>query len=98
MKKQQILEELLQNESVKKIQADVGNRKETLVHQLHFITSDDLVQEAYRWANSLFVAAKSGDSRPERMDYRDSILLTHPEGFTIRAYYPSGFIEYCNIP
>lgn len=94
MIKHEVIDELLENKSIKKLADSIYKHEEVSVYQLQFPSVKELQKEAYQWAYSLFNNCESGDPRPEPIKHKNRLVLQHPEGFRIRTYYASGYIEY----
>lgn len=97
MAKHPVLNELLDSPEIRVIADEINERGEVPVHRLQFPDVAQLRKEAYRWAHSLFTACKNRDPRPEPVEHQNRLVLQHPEGFRIRTYYASGYIEFRNL-
>lgn len=97
MAKHPVLDELLESPAIRAIADEVSERREVPIHRLQFPDVDQLRKEAYRWAHSLFTDCKNGDSRPEPVEHQNRLVLQHPEGFRVRTYYASGYMEFRNL-
>ena len=97
MTEHSLFHELLEDERVISLSRYINEQKQVNIHQLKFPEIPELKKEAYAWAKSLFANTKSGDTRPEPNEYQDRLVLRHPDGFRIRTYYASGYLEYHNL-
>jgi hypothetical protein len=92
-----LLDEFLESPSSQSAIALVSDCKRLPVYQLHFPDSSDVQKEAIRWAQSLFADCRYQDSRPETTQHENRLVLHHPDGHRVRAYYASGCTEYRHL-
>jgi hypothetical protein len=75
----------------------ISDCKHLPVYKLHFPDSSDIQKEAHRWSQNLFVGCRHQDSRPEITKHENRLVLHHPDGHRVRAYYASGCTEYRHL-
>jgi hypothetical protein len=92
-----LLDEFLESPVTQSALALVSDCKELPIYQLHFPDSSNVQKEAHRWAQSLFVDCRHQDSRPETTQHDNRLVLHHPDGHRVRAYYASGCTEYRHL-
>ncbi len=97
MVKHTVLNELLETPEIKSIVNKIKEIEKAPVYRLQFPDEDQLIEEAYRWAHCLFADCKNRDPRPEPIKHENRLVLKHPEGFRVRTYYASGYMEFRNI-
>src|SRR5262249_14391781 len=89
--------ELLENPKIAAV-SELAARKETAdILRVAFPEKQAVVNEAHRWADTLFPAFAKHDPRAEPVELRNRLVLRHPEALRVRAYYASGTIEYRNL-
>lgn len=64
------------------------------VYRLHFPVAEEGVATAQAWARKLFVDTRFGDARPESTAHAGRLVLRHPDGYRIRLFYPSNWLEF----
>lgn len=92
-----LLDEFLESPLTQSAMALVSDCKELPIYQLHFPDSSDVQKEAQRWAQNLFTNCYNQDSRPETTQHENRLVLHHPDGHRVRAYYASGCTEYRHL-
>ena len=97
MAKYPLRTELLDTPAIGVMAKEIPSRKRIPIYRLKFPDVDDLRKEAYRQASSLFAGCQIGDPRPEPVKHETRLVLQHPDGLRIRAYYASGYVEYRNL-
>jgi len=91
------LEELLEQPAVAALSAAGQRGRQVSVFELEFPDPDVVARESHSWARVLFAAAINGDARPDVVQHRNRLVLNHPEGMRVRAYYESGYLEYRDL-
>jgi hypothetical protein len=92
-----LLDEFLESPVTQSAMALASDCKELPIYQLHFPDSSDVQKEAHRWAQNLFTDCRHQDSRPEATQHENRLVLHHPDGHRVRAYYASGCTEYRHL-
>lgn len=95
--KHPIVEDFLSNPAIRKLARRANKQKEIPIYKLQFPDIEELKREAYSWTQSLFNNNQIGDPRPDTLQHMDRLVLLHPEGFRVRTYFASGYMEYRDL-
>jgi hypothetical protein len=83
-------------EAAMSVQALVPSFNTLAIHKLQFPDRNQLLKEAESWSQRLFRDGRHDDCRAEPVVHDNRIVLRHPDGYRVRAYFASGSIEYKN--
>jgi hypothetical protein len=91
------LEEILASPAMNAVHATLQGCKTLPVYRLHLPDRGDVENEAHRWARALFVDCKHFDPHAQATQHDNRLVLRHPDGLRVRAYYASGTVEYRHL-
>jgi hypothetical protein len=89
-----IVDELLGAESAQEIIKLVHSERELPIYQLAFPSRQTMTTTAQEWAQKLFVKCLYNDARPQSSEHDNRLVLHHPDGYRVRAYYASNWLDY----
>ncbi|WP_437741425.1 hypothetical protein WMF39_38185 [Sorangium sp. So ce1504] len=92
-----ILKSLCDNDLVQKASREATERKRLPIHGLRQPPREELIAEARRWALALSVGQGACQATADPVCHEDRLVLTHPNGHRVRAWFPSGCVEYKNL-
>lgn len=74
---------------------DAANHFRSLpIYKVAFPVREHVAQQAHDWARKLFLHCRGDDPRPEPVAHDNRLVLVHPDGYRVRGFYASNWLEY----